>query len=54
MEPEKILTRKVFAEPHRVYVGPRDREEDQVNALITALKDMMRKELVESVKTGEN
>lgn len=46
MDPEEILTKKALAEPHRVYVGSRDWEEDQVRALSTALKDMMRKELV--------
>jgi integrase len=46
MDPEEILTKKALAEPHRVYAGPRDREEDQVRALSTALKDMMRKELM--------
>ena len=46
MDPEEILTKKALAEPHRVYAGPRDREEDQVAALSTALKNMMRKELM--------
>ena len=46
MDPEEVLTKKALAEPHRVYVGSRDWEEDQVRALSTALKDMMRKELV--------
>ena len=46
MDPEEILTKKALAEPHRVYVGSRDWVGDQVRALSTALKDMMRKELV--------
>jgi hypothetical protein len=46
MDPEEVLTKKTLAKPHRVYVGPRDWEEDQVRALSTALKDMMKKELV--------
>jgi len=46
MDPEEILTKKALANPHRVYAGSRDREEDQVRALSAALKDMMRKELI--------
>ena len=44
--PEEFLTKKALAKPHRVYAGPRDREENHVRALSTALKDMMRKELL--------
>lgn len=47
MNPEETLTKKVLAKPHRVYADPRDREEDQVRALSTALKEMMKKEFVE-------
>jgi hypothetical protein len=46
MDPEEILTKKALAKPHRVYADAKDREEDQVRALRTALKDMMRKELM--------
>ena len=53
MDPEEILTKKALAEPHRIYAAPRDREEDQVRALSTALKDMMRKELMNARADGQ-
>ena len=34
------------ANPHRVYACPSDLEEEQVRTLNTALKDMMKKELM--------
>ena len=46
MDPDKVLVREAFAEPHRVFVSPQDREEDQVKVLCGALKEMMRKELL--------
>jgi len=45
MDPEEILTKKALAEPHSIYASPRNLEEDQIQALSIALKDMMRKEL---------
>ena len=53
MDPEEILTKNALAEPHHVYADLRDREEDQVKALSTALKDMMRKELVTARADGQ-
>jgi len=46
MNPDEILTKKVLAEPHRMYADPSDLEEEQVRTLSTALKDMMKKELM--------
>lgn len=46
MDPDKVLVREAFAEPHRVFVSAHDREEDQVKVLCGALKEMMRKELL--------
>jgi len=46
MNPDEILTKKVLAEPHRLYDNLREREEDQVRTLSTALRDLMRKELM--------
>jgi integrase len=53
MNPEEILTKNALSEPHHVYADLRDREEDQVKALSTALKDMMRKELVTARADGQ-
>ena len=46
MNPEEILTKKTLSEPHRAYVDPGEREENEVQALSRALKNMMRKELL--------
>ena len=48
MNPEEILTRKALAEPHRMHIGPRNREAEQIQALRRALKEMMMKELLEA------
>jgi site-specific recombinase XerD len=47
MDPDKVLVKEAFAEPHRVFVLPQDREEDQVKILSRALKEAMRKELLD-------
>lgn len=43
LEPE-ILTKKALAEPHRVYLNSIEREENHIQALSQALKEMIRKE----------
>lgn len=48
MEPDEILTKKVLSMPHRTYVRPYEREEDQIRELRHALKEMVRKELLEA------
>lgn len=50
MDPEQVLAKGALDEPHRVYDSPRDREDDQYRALSLALKEMMRKELLNSEK----
>ncbi len=45
MDPNKVVVKEAFAEPHRVFVSPYDREENQMKVLSNALKEMMRKEL---------
>jgi hypothetical protein len=49
LEPEKILTREALAEPHRTFVGPEDREKEQLRLLGLALRDSLKKELLASV-----
>lgn len=46
MNPEEILTKKALSQPHRVYATPYERQENHVKALRHALKEMMRKELL--------
>jgi len=48
MNPEEILTREALSQPHRTYTQPNLRQEDQVQALSHALKEMMRKELLDA------
>ncbi|MCW4001604.1 MAG: site-specific integrase [Candidatus Bathyarchaeota archaeon] len=47
MNPEEILTKKALSTPHRIYAGALDRDEDTVSELRKALKEMMRKELLD-------
>lgn len=46
MNPEEILTKKALSIPHRTYADPKEREKDAVTELRKALKEMMRKELL--------
>ena len=48
MDPEQLLTRKALSQPHRMYTGPRDREQNQLQTLSLALKDLMKKELLDT------
>ena len=45
LEPEKVLTQAAFAEPHRIYVSPEDREQAQTRTLSLAIKELIKKEL---------
>jgi hypothetical protein len=54
MNPEEILTRKAFSEGHAVCTSG-EQEEQAIKELSNALKDMMRKELLDgSKKDGGN
>lgn len=46
MNPEEILTREALTQGHAYAIKPEEREEEQVKALRRALKEMMRKELL--------
>jgi len=46
MNPEEILTKETLAEPHRTYVTPMEREEDQIKTLALALKETIKRELL--------
>jgi hypothetical protein len=48
LEPEKVLTEDAFAEPHRTYATPMDREQAQTRVLSIAIKDLIKKELSQS------
>ncbi|MCP8304528.1 MAG: hypothetical protein H3Z50_03540 [archaeon] len=50
MNPEEILTKEALAMPHRTYVDSYGRKEDQVKTLSSALKEMMKKELLDAKK----
>jgi hypothetical protein len=45
LNPEEILSKKAFSEPHRSYVTSQEREEDQIRALCLAFKETLKKEL---------
>jgi hypothetical protein len=47
-EPEKVLIQSEFAEPHRAYATSEDREESQTRILSMAIKELIKKELLES------
>ena len=46
LEPEKVLTRAAFSEPHRAYATTDEREEAQTRVLSIAIKELIKKELV--------
>jgi len=46
LNPEKILTQEALSEPHRIHVGPDEREERQIAHLCQALKESLKKELL--------
>jgi hypothetical protein len=47
LDPEKILVREALSEPHRVVLQPVEREEDQAKTLAGALREMLRRELLD-------
>lgn len=49
LEPETILTREALAEPHRTYVGPDEREKEQIRLLSLALRDSLKREVIASI-----
>ena len=53
-DPERILTKEALAKPWRTYVSAQEREEDQVKALAVALKEALRKELLNGDGGGPN
>jgi len=55
MDPDKVLMKEAFVEPHRTIIPQSGYEEVQIKALSQALKEMMRKELSnDQVKGGES
>lgn len=48
LNPEEVLTKEALSQPHRTYVDTTHHEEDQIKALRTALKDMMKKEFLDA------
>jgi len=46
LNPEKILTQEALSEPHRIHVGPDEREERQIAFLCQALKESLKRELI--------
>jgi integrase len=53
MNPEEILTRKAFSEPHATYASG-EHEEQTIKELSNALKEMMRKELFDGSRKDGN
>jgi site-specific recombinase XerD len=46
LNPEEVLTKEALTRPYTTIIGPASCEEEQVKSLSHALKDMMRKELL--------
>jgi len=45
-DPEQYLVKEALTQPHRTYIGPSEREEDQIKTLSQTLKQIMKKELL--------
>jgi hypothetical protein len=45
LEPEKILAREPLAEPHRTHATPEEREKEEVQMLLSTLRDSIKKDL---------
>lgn len=45
-DPEKILAKEAFAEPHRVYVSPQEFETHQAQVLSSAIKEGIKQEVI--------
>jgi hypothetical protein len=53
-DPEKVLVREALAEQHRtICIEPSDIRENEVKLLRNALKEMLRKELLNTMKAEE-
>jgi monoamine oxidase len=48
MNPEQILTKEALSIPHRTYVSVNEREEDEIASLGKALKEMLKKEILDA------
>jgi hypothetical protein len=48
LNPEEILTRKALSQPHRTYIDPNDREQEQIRELSHALKETIIEELLKA------
>jgi len=46
LDPEKILVKDAFAEPHRIIIDGRDEEKAQIQALSEAVKDWVKREVL--------
>lgn len=53
LEPERVLVQSEFAEPHRAYATPDDREQAQTRMLSLAIKELIKKEISESEKSSD-
>ncbi len=49
LDPEKILTKEAQAFPHRTYASPLERDEDHGRTLAEALRETVKKELLQEV-----
>jgi len=49
LQPEKILTSEALAEPHRIYASLEEREKQEIRILSLALRDSLKKELLDSL-----
>jgi site-specific recombinase XerD len=47
MDPDKILAKEASSEPHRAYIGYEERENHELESLRQALKEIVKKELLE-------
>ena len=48
-DPEKILTREALTQPHRTLITQQEREEEHIKILSKTLKELLRKEVLNSV-----
>jgi len=46
LNPEEILSKKAFSEPHRSYATSQERDEDQIRALCLAFKETLKREFL--------
>jgi len=53
LDPERILTQEALSEPHRTFFDQADREAVQEKSLSLAIKEMIKRELLESIGKRE-